>query len=54
MLVARRLNLLLATDSGQAYSEGEIRKMLEAAGITDVRRHPFQGPTGSGVIFGIR
>jgi hypothetical protein len=48
------LNMLLGTDSGKAYSEGEIRKMLEGAGITDIQRHPFHGPTDSGVIFGTR
>ncbi len=48
------LNMLLGTDSGQAYSRGEIRKMLEDAGISDIQRHPFRGPTDSGIIFGTR
>ncbi|MCF8080745.1 MAG: SAM-dependent methyltransferase [Desulfobacterales bacterium] len=48
------LNMLLGTESGKAYSEGEIRNMLEDAGIGDIQRHPFRGPTDSGIIFGTR
>ncbi len=47
------LNMLLGTENGQAYSEGEIREMLTAAGAGEVRRLPFPGPNDSGLITGI-
>ncbi len=46
------LNMLLGTPSGQAYSEGELRAMLAAAGVVDVRRLPLELPNGAGVIAG--
>lgn len=46
------LNMLLGTPAGQAYSQGELTKMLSQAGATDVRRLPFELPNGAGVIAG--
>lgn len=46
------LNMLLGTESGRAYTEGEVFDMLAEAGAKDIRRLPFQGPTESGLIIG--
>lgn len=46
------LNMLLGTDGGQAYSKGELTEMMTAAGLRDIRRLPFQGPTDSGILRG--
>ena len=48
------LNMLLGTNGGQAYSENELMDMLEKAGITDIKRTPFKGPTESGIISGVK
>ncbi len=47
------LNMLLQTAEGQAYSDGEIREMLSEAGVTDIRRLPFEGPNQSGILAGV-
>ena len=47
------LNMLLATPSGQAYSQGKLSAMLESAGVGDVKRLPIELPNGAGVIVGI-
>lgn len=44
------LNMLLGTDSGQAYSQAQIEALLEKAGARDIERLPFKGPTESGII----
>jgi len=44
------LNMLLGTEGGQSYTDGEIRRMLAAAGGRDIRRLAFRGPTESGII----
>lgn len=46
------LNMLLGTDSGQSYSEGQIIEMLATAGVKDVRRIAFESPNDSGIIIG--
>ena len=46
------LNMLLGTEGGRSYSAGEIRGMLSEAGVSDLRRTPFRGPTDSGIITG--
>lgn len=48
------LNMLLGTDGGQAYSEGELTEMMTEAGLRDIRRLPFRGPTDSGILQGRR
>jgi len=47
------LNMLLGTASGQSYSEGQITEMLLSAGVKEIRRHAFVGPTESGIMTGI-
>jgi hypothetical protein len=46
------LNMLVGTEAGQAYSEGQIGAMLEAEGVRSVHRLPFESPTGTGIIAG--
>ena len=46
------LNMLLGTESGQAYSEEQIIDMLAAAGAKDIRRIAIQSPNDSGIIVG--
>jgi hypothetical protein len=47
------LNMLLDTDSGQAYSEQQLMDMLAEAGPKDIQRIPVQTPNDSGLITGI-
>ena len=46
------LNMLQGTESGQSYSEGQVRQMLKNAGVSDVRRLGYVGPTESGILVG--
>jgi SAM-dependent methyltransferase len=46
------LNMLIATQEGQSYSEAELIQMLSAAGAVDVKRLPLELPRGAGVIAG--
>ena len=46
------LNMLLGTESGQSYSEAQIRDMLTAVGVRDIRRIAIQSPNDSGIILG--
>ncbi|RTZ94759.1 MAG: SAM-dependent methyltransferase [Deltaproteobacteria bacterium] len=48
------LNMLVRTESGRSYSEKQITDMLMAGGFKTVTRHPFRGPTESGVMIGTR
>jgi SAM-dependent methyltransferase len=48
------LNMLLGTESGQSYSESEIREMMTAAGLKDITRLDYSGPTESGILKGIK
>ncbi|MGD2186845.1 MAG: methyltransferase [Desulfobacterales bacterium] len=47
------LNMMLGTDSGQAYSEQQLMDILAAAGAKDIQRLPVQTPNDSGIITGI-
>jgi len=47
------LNMLLGTDSGQAYSEQEFMDMLADAGLKDIQHLPVQTPNDTGLITGI-
>ncbi len=47
------LNMLLGTESGRSYSEGEIIEMLEKAGAKAVKRISPQFPIESGIITGV-
>jgi SAM-dependent methyltransferase len=46
------LNMLVGTEEGRAYAEGEIRAMMERAGARDVRRLPYRGPSESSILAG--
>lgn len=46
------LNMLLGTPAGRAYSEGELRAMLEEAGICNVRRLPMPPFAPSSILCG--
>lgn len=46
------LNMLVNNGRGRAYSEKEVRAMLEKAGIREIFRLPFTGPNDSYVIGG--
>ena len=46
------LNMLIGTPQGQAYSEGEIKSLLEDAGLEKVERLPMELPNGAGVMCG--
>ena len=46
------LNMLLGTESGQSYSESQIRDMLSTAGVKNIRRLAIQSPNDSGIIIG--
>jgi SAM-dependent methyltransferase len=46
------LNMLVNTEKGQSYSEGQIKAMLASAGARDIRRIPVQTPNDSGIIQG--
>ncbi|MBI5582979.1 MAG: SAM-dependent methyltransferase [Deltaproteobacteria bacterium] len=46
------LNMLVNTETGQSYSEGQIKDMLARAGARDIRRLPVQTPNDSGIIQG--
>lgn len=48
------LNMLVNTDDGRSYTEGQIRDMMEKAGLKDIRRLAFKGPTESGILMGER
>jgi SAM-dependent methyltransferase len=46
------LNMLVNTAGGRSYSDAELRRLLEAAGVKDVKRMNFRGPTDSGILIG--
>jgi SAM-dependent methyltransferase len=46
------LNMLVNTEEGRSYSEGEVTDMMSNAGVRNIRRLPFRGPTDSGILSG--
>jgi SAM-dependent methyltransferase len=46
------LNMLQATPKGQSYSQGQITRMLQKAGVSNIERLAYTGPTDSGIIRG--
>jgi SAM-dependent methyltransferase len=46
------INMLVGTENGRAYSEGELKGMLERNGVTDVKRLDIKAAVTSGVICG--
>lgn len=47
------LNMLTGTDGGRSYTKNELEEMLAAAGVTEVKLLPFQGPTESRIMTGV-
>jgi predicted O-methyltransferase YrrM len=47
------LNMLLGTENGRSYSEGEIMEMLAHAGAREIKRISPQFPIESGIIAGV-
>jgi SAM-dependent methyltransferase len=47
------LNMLLGTENGRSYSEGEIMEMLARAGANEIKRISPQFPIESGIIEGV-
>lgn len=48
------LNMLINTEKGRSYTEGQLREMMENAGLHHIERLPFKGPTDSGIMVGIK
>ncbi|MDA8414286.1 MAG: methyltransferase [Desulfobacteraceae bacterium] len=46
------LNMLLGTESGQSYSQGELTAMMTGAGLSEVHRLALDLPNGAGVMSG--
>ena len=46
------LNMLINTDKGRSYTESQIREMMTEAGLRNIERLPFKGPTESGILIG--
>lgn len=46
------LNMLVNTREGRSYSEKDVKEMLSRAGVKEVIRLPFRGPTDSGILCG--
>jgi len=46
------LNMLLQTPGGQAYTLGEIRAMMDRAGLNNIRRLEADLPPGCGIVVG--
>ena len=46
------LNMLVGTHGGRSYTQAELIDMLTAAGVIDIQRLPFKGPTESGILAG--
>jgi uncharacterized protein YaiI (UPF0178 family) len=48
------INMYLGTEGGRSYSEDQLRNMLKHSGIINIERHPFEGPTQSGILMGMK
>ena len=48
------LNMLLGTDGGRAYCQGQLAGMLKSAGFVDVQRLDFTGTNDSGLVRGVK
>lgn len=46
------LNMLLVTESGQSYTEIELRGLMAEAGLSGIRRLPLDLPNGAGIMVG--
>ena len=48
------LNMLVNTEKGRSYSDGQIRQMMTTAGLGQIQRLPFEGPNASGILSGMK
>lgn len=48
------LNMLVGTPAGQAYSQGELRDMMQDAGLCEIKRLEIDLPNGAGIMAGTR
>ena len=48
------LNMLVNTMEGRSYTESQIRDMMKQAGLKNITRFTFRGPTDSGILMGER
>lgn len=46
------VNMLVNTEEGRAYSEPEVRAMMENAGLKEISRIAFESPNSSGILHG--
>lgn len=46
------LNMLINTEAGQSYSQGELIDMLTRAGVKEIRRVAVELPNGAGIMMG--
>jgi hypothetical protein len=44
--------MLLGTEAGQAYGEGQLREMMEAAGVRRIARIGIDSPNESSLLMG--
>ena len=48
------LNMLINTEKGRSYTESRLREMMRKAGLQQIKRLPFKGPTDSGIMVGTK
>jgi SAM-dependent methyltransferase len=48
------LNMLVGTEKGQSYSEGQVRAMMEGGGLHDIRRIDLPAPATSAILCGTK
>ena len=48
------LNMLIGTEKGQAYSEVQLRAMLEKCGISNIQRLEIKSPNDAGILMGVK
>jgi hypothetical protein len=48
------LNMLLGTEQGRSYTDGELREMMAAAGLEPIERLAVDLPNESGILMGVK
>jgi hypothetical protein len=48
------LNMLLGTEQGRAYTDGEIRAMMTEAGLARIEPVGVELPNASGILMGVK
>ncbi|MDJ0782026.1 MAG: methyltransferase [Desulfosarcinaceae bacterium] len=48
------LNMLIGTEKGRAYTDGELREMMTAAGLAQIERVAVDLPNESGILMGVK